>query len=85
MPSRRLLRTALVNGEYAMHIVGELGDNAFTMSRPLDWEFCVPMTAESCIGWCLYVSGSGGRDDNNLITAEMLKGDLCFTRNTLAD
>ena len=80
VPSRRLLRKALTKGESAMHIVGDLGGSVFTMANPLDWEFCVPMTAESCIGWCLYVSGSGGRDDNNLVTAEMLKGDLCFTQ-----
>ena len=80
IPSRKLLRNALVKRESAMHIVGDLGGSVFTMANPLDWEFCVPMTAESCIGWCLYVSGSGGRDDQNLVTADMLKGDLCFTQ-----
>ena len=80
IPSRRLLRNALVKNECAMHIVGDLGGSVFTMANPLDWEFCVPMTAESCIGWCLYVSGSGGRDDQNMVTADMLKGDLCFTQ-----
>ncbi len=80
IPSRRLLRNALVNQECTMHIVGDLGGSVLTMANPLDWEFCLPMTAESCIGWCLYVSGSGGRDDQNLVTADLLKGDLCFTQ-----
>ena len=60
IPSRRLLRNALVKKECAMHIVGDLGGSVFTMANPLDWEFCVPLTAESCIGWCLYVWEESG-------------------------
>ena len=80
VPSRRLLRKALVKGESAMHIVGDVGGSVFTMATSLGWAFCVPITADSCLGWCLYVSGSGGRDDQNLVTADMLKGDLRFTQ-----
>jgi len=80
LPSRRLLRKALVKGESAMHIVGDVGGSVFTMASSLGWAFCVPITAESCIGWCLYVSGSGGRGQQNLVTADMLKGDLRFTQ-----
>ncbi len=80
VPSRRLLRKALVKGESALHIVGDIGGSVFTMANSLGWAFCVPITAETCIGWCLYVSGTGGRDDNNLVIADMLKGDLRFTQ-----
>jgi adenylate cyclase len=80
VPSRRLLRKALVKGENVMHIVGDVGESIFTMANLLSWAFCVPITAESCLGWCLYVSGSGGRGNQNLVTADMLKGDLRFTQ-----
>ncbi len=80
VPSRRLLRKALVKGEIAMHIVGDAEGSMFTMASSLGWAFCVPITEDSCVGWCLYVSGSGGRDEQNLVTADMLKGDLRFTQ-----
>ncbi|MFM9964388.1 MAG: adenylate/guanylate cyclase domain-containing protein [Planctomycetaceae bacterium] len=80
VPSRRLLRKALVKGESALHIVGDVGGSIFTMASALGWAFCVPITAETCSGWCLYVAGSGGRDDQNLVTPDMLKGDLRFTQ-----
>ena len=80
MPSRRLLRKALRRRENVMHIVGEGGTSKFTMANALGWAFCAPLTTESCLGWCLYVSGLGGRDDNNLVTADSLKGDLRFTQ-----
>ncbi len=83
MPSRRLLRNALVKGENALHIVGDssnVGASVVTMAGSLGWAFCVPVTTESCIGWCLYISGTGGRNDDHLVTADMLKGDLRFTQ-----
>ena len=80
MPSRRLLRKALRRGESVMHIVGDVDSSQFTMATALGWAFCAPINAEACVGWCLYVSGSGGRDDNNFITEESLKGDLRFTQ-----
>jgi adenylate cyclase len=80
MPSRRLLRKALRRGESVMHIVGDVDSCQFTMATSLGWAFCAPITAESCVGWCLYVSGSGGRDGNNFVTEDSLKGDLRFTQ-----
>ena len=80
MPSRRLLRKALRRRENVMHIVGEGSSSKFTMANSLGWAFCAPITTDSCLGWCLYVSGMGGRDDNNLVTADSLKGDLRFTQ-----
>lgn len=80
MPSRRLLRKSLRRGESVMHIVGEAGGSQFTMSSALGWAFCSPITAESCVGWCLYVSGMGGRDGNDFVTKDSLKGDLRFTQ-----
>lgn len=79
-PSRRLLRKSLRRGESAMHIVGEAGGSQFTMASALGWAFCSPITAESCVGWCLYVSGMGGRDGNDFVTEDSLKGDLRFTQ-----
>ncbi len=80
MPSRRLLRKALRRGESVMHIVGDVDSSQFTMATALGWAFCAPITAESCVGWCLYVSGMGGREDNNFVTEDSLKGDLRFTQ-----
>ena len=82
MPSRRLLRKALRQGESMMHIVGEMesGGAQFTMASSLGWAFCAPITAASCLGWCLYVSGEGGRDGNNFVSVDDLKGDLRFTQ-----
>jgi adenylate cyclase len=80
VPSRRLIRKALIKGESVLHVVGEIEGSVFTMASSLGWAFCVPLTAETCVGWCLYVSGLGGRDDNNFVTGEMLKGDLRFTQ-----
>lgn len=80
MPSRRLLRKSLRRGESVMHIVGEAGGSQFTMASSLGWAFCSPITAESCVGWCLYVSGLGGRDGNDFVTEDSLKGDLRFTQ-----
>ena len=80
MPSRRLLRKSLRRGESVMHIVDEAGGTQFTMASALSWAFCSPITAESSVGWCLYVSGMGGRDGNNLVTEDSLKGDLRFTQ-----
>lgn len=80
MPSRRLLRKALRRGESVVHIVGDVESSQFTMASALGWAFCAPITAESCVGWCLYVSGTGGRDDNNFVTEDTLKGDLRFTQ-----
>lgn len=79
-PSRRLLRKALRRGESVMHIVGEVGGSQFTMASSLGWAFCSPVNAESCLGWCLYVSGMGAREGNNFVTEDALKGDLRFTQ-----
>ena len=81
-PSRKLLRKALRQGESVMHIVGEMetGGAQFTMASSLGWAFCAPISAASCLGWCLYVSGEGGRDGNNFVSEDDLKGDLRFTQ-----
>ena len=80
MPSRKLLRKSLQHNNSMMHIVGDIESSRVTMSSGLGWAFCAPVTAESCIGWCLYVSGEGGRDDNAFIDQNVLKGDLRFTQ-----
>ena len=80
VPSRRLLSRALKLTESNMHIwAGGTGGAQFTMSDSLNWAFCTPIAAESCLGWCLYVSGEGGKDGKPLISEDDLKGDLRFT------
>lgn len=81
VPSRRLLSRALRLTESNLHIWagGAAGGAQFTMSDSLNWAFCTPIASESCIGWCLYVSGEGGKDGNQFITEDDLKGDLRFT------
>ncbi len=81
VPSRRLLCRALKLTESNMHIWagGAAGGAQFTMSDSLNWAFCTPIAAESCVGWCLYVSGEGGKEGNQFITEDDLKGDLRFT------
>ena len=81
MPSRRLLRKALRKGESVMHIVGDDSESSrVTMASSLGWAFCAPIAEESCAGWCLYVSGLGGRDGQNFVSEDLLKGDLRFTQ-----
>jgi adenylate cyclase len=82
MPSRRLLRKALRQNESAMHIVSDAdeGGAQFTMASSFGWAFCSPISAPSCVGWCLYVSGAGGRDGSLFVSEEDLKGDLRFTQ-----
>lgn len=80
MPSRKLLKKALRENASMMHIVGEMESSKVTMSGSLGWAFCTPVAAESCIGWCLYVSGEGGRDENAFLDEDLLKGDLRFTQ-----
>lgn len=80
VPSRRLLCRALKRAESNLHIwAGEAGGTEFTMSGSLNWAFCTPIAAESCTGWCLYVSGEGGKDGQSLVSEDDLKGDLRFT------
>ncbi|MCX7411785.1 MAG: adenylate/guanylate cyclase domain-containing protein [Planctomycetales bacterium] len=80
VPSRRLLCRALKRTESNMHIwAGEAGGTELTMSGSLNWAFCTPIAAESCTGWCLYVSGEGGNDGKSLVSEDDLKGDLRFT------
>lgn len=91
VPSRRLLcRTLKLAESYSrtlkhpesnVHIwaTGDATGAQFTISGKLNWAFCTPIAAESCVGWCLYVSGEGGKDGKLLITDEDLKGDVRFT------
>lgn len=80
VPSRRLLSHALKLSESNMHIWSlGTGGSQFTMSGSLNWAFCTPFAAESCSGWCLYVSGEGGKDGSAVVTEDDLKSDLRFT------
>ena len=91
VPSRRLLcRTlklaesysrSLKHPESNVHIWagGEASGAQFTISGRLNWAYCTPIAAESCVGWCLYVSGEGGNEGSPLITEDDLKRDVRFT------
>ena len=79
-PSRTLILSALTKRESISHLWDEepsvSGEEPgeFTLSEGLNWAFCTPILAESCRGWCLYVSGKGTSD----VTLERLGGDLRF-------
>ena len=79
-PSRTLILSALTKRESISHLwdeepsVSGPDPGEFTLSEGLNWAFCTPILAESCRGWCLYVSGKGTSD----VTLERLGGDLRF-------
>lgn len=81
MPSRRLVNHTIKTGECTVHVWGDRDEGGqFTMSDSLNWAFCVPVPGESCEGWCLYISGEGGKDGAMLIDEESLKPDIRFTQ-----
>ena len=80
LPSRTLILSALTRRESISHLWDEeptrTGSSPaeFTITEGLNWAFCTPILADSCMGWCLYVSGKGSGE----ITHESLGGDLRF-------
>ncbi|MEO1527327.1 MAG: adenylate/guanylate cyclase domain-containing protein [Planctomycetota bacterium] len=55
--SRRLVRRAVQKRESVLHI-WHSGDAAtFTAREDIDWAFCVPLRAEACRGWAIYIAG----------------------------
>jgi adenylate cyclase len=81
MPSRRLVNHTIKTGECTVHVWGDRDEGGqFTMSDSLNWAFCVPVPSEACEGWCLYISGEGGKDGAMLIDEESLKPDIRFTQ-----
>ncbi len=79
-PSRRLISAAVERGHSFLHIWSDIGDqNAeFTVIGSLDWAFALPMRAESCEGWCIYVTGELNGAHGALNETD-LRGDLRFT------
>jgi adenylate cyclase len=58
VPSRRLIASALKNGQSVLHIWGEsVEEEGFTLPDTHDWAFATPFQHGSLRGWCLYVSG----------------------------
>ena len=80
LPSRTLILSALNSRESISHLWDEesirSGSNfaEFTITEGLNWAFCTPILADSCLGWCLYVSGK----ETGVVTHESLGGDLRF-------
>jgi adenylate cyclase len=58
-PSYRLIRAALDKEESQLHIWNDQDgtDNVYTLSGNFNWAFCIPIQAEACKNWCLYVTG----------------------------
>lgn len=80
-PSRRLVGRALAGNAATVHIwSGAGGSGHFTMAESLDWAFCVPIVGESTYGWCLYVSGEGGKNGSPVISKEELEPEIRFTQ-----
>lgn len=89
-PSARLARSAVQRGESILHLWGGAGRRegqagAYTASEDVDWAYCVPILAESCRGWALYVTGqldvTGGTSlEQSLMAAPLdLQDDVKFT------
>ncbi|MEL6105201.1 MAG: adenylate/guanylate cyclase domain-containing protein [Planctomycetota bacterium] len=56
--SRRLVRGAVEKRESVLHLWHSSGDaSTFTAREDVDWAFCVPLRAEACRGWAIYISG----------------------------
>lgn len=80
LPSRTLVLSALTQRESISHIWDEetsesgLKPGEYTITDGLNWAFCTPILADSCHGWCLYVSGKSRTE----VTHNDLGGDLRF-------
>jgi adenylate cyclase len=80
LASRTLVLSALTKRESISHLwddePGRSGSSPaeFTLTEGVNWAFCTPILADSCNGWCLYVSGKGTGE----VTHESLGGDLRF-------
>lgn len=94
-PSGRLARQTVERGESILHLwsggryagvarAEEPRGGAFTASEGVDWAFCVPVPAEACRGWVLYVAGQLGIDASQSIEQSIeaapndLQDDLKF-------
>jgi len=79
-PSSRLIQTALETGESQLHEWSEEDSSSiqYTLTGDLNWAFCIPIQAEACKGWCLYVSGmnQGNAFLETNTPNETLLGDL---------
>jgi len=78
MPSRRLLYKALKHQESVAHVWDPDVSGQFTISEGFGWAFCTPILGEANVGWCMYVSGKGGREQL-IASEEDLASDLRFT------
>jgi len=78
VPSRRLLYKALNDQKSVAHIWDPDVSGQYTMSEGFGWAFCTPILGEANHGWCMYVSGKGGRD-NLIVSEDDLASDLRFT------
>lgn len=77
-PSRRLIQRALKTHESVIQIWhGSAGSANFTLSDGLGWAIVIPISGQSCEGWCLYISGAGS-EGTMIVTKELLVGDLRY-------
>lgn len=88
-PSARLARSARQARESVLHVWDSRGRRgeataAYTAREDVDWAFCVPVTAEACRGWVLYVTGQLGTQSGVTLEQSMqaapvdLRDDLKF-------
>ncbi|MCH7990146.1 MAG: adenylate/guanylate cyclase domain-containing protein [Planctomycetes bacterium] len=79
-PSYRLIRAALEKGESQLHIWNDQDgtENVYTLSGDFNWAFCIPIQAEACQNWCLYVTGllKGTLTLSKDLSSDALRGDL---------
>ncbi|MDA1251872.1 MAG: adenylate/guanylate cyclase domain-containing protein [Planctomycetota bacterium] len=81
LPSRRLVASAIEQGQPTIHVWGQREDSGgFTMSDSLDWAFCVPVPGAAQERWCFYVAGKGSRNGGLLLEKADLMGDVRFAK-----
>ena len=81
LPSRRLVASAIEQGQPTIHVWGQREDSGgFTMSDSLDWAFCVPVPGAAQERWCFYVAGKGSRNGGLFLEKEDLMGDVRFAK-----
>ena len=76
-PSHRLVRTALKRRECQYYVwSGQDGTDApYTLKGDFNWAFCIPIEAEACTDWCLYLTGRKSISLNSS-SSDSLRGDL---------
>lgn len=77
--SRELIAQAMGQGETAIEVESDALGGAVKSGR---WNFCVPVTSDAAVPWCIYVGGTFGETDDYgpFMTPEKLRSDASVTQ-----